>query len=96
MSEWDNSNCPLCKRLGVLNSMNKTLKNIRDSLPKRGLLKWMWEVKEMETINLDCGYSIDEEGNIMGCCSDNFVKDTRTQYKEIVKELLDKIKSLGG
>jgi len=56
----------------------------------------MWEVKEMETINLDCGYSIDEEGNIMGCCSDNFVKDTRTQYKEIVKELLDKIKSLGG
>jgi len=41
MSEWDNSNCPLCKRLGVLNSMNKTLKNIRDSLPKRGLLKWM-------------------------------------------------------
>jgi len=27
--------------LGVLNSMNKTLKNIRDSLPKRGLLKWM-------------------------------------------------------
>ena len=25
----------------VLNSMDRTLKNIRDSLPKRGLLKWM-------------------------------------------------------
>ncbi len=27
--------------LGVLNSMDKTLKDIRESLPKRGLLKWL-------------------------------------------------------
>lgn len=27
--------------LGVLNSMDKTMKEIRDSLPKRGLLKWL-------------------------------------------------------
>ena len=33
--------------------MNKTLKNIRDSLPKRGLLKWMWEVKKMDRKRMD-------------------------------------------
>ncbi len=33
--------------LGVLNSMDRTMKEIRDSLPKRGLLKWMQNKKQL-------------------------------------------------